>query len=118
MHTKNLFVADDGSTLCVVDPKYRCIGSAYGFNEEPQYDEKGELLNRLTSNDEARANAKLWAAAADLAAALAAILPNIRHEIPNICARFQCEENAIQAHDDLNQMVRDAEDALEKAGIA
>jgi hypothetical protein len=97
MHTKNLFVADDGSTLCVVDPKYRCIGSAYGFNEEPQYDEKGELLNRLTSNDEARANAKLWAAAADLAEALQGVL--------RVADRKTDEFDAARA-------------ALEKAGIA
>ncbi|HWT40993.1 MAG TPA: hypothetical protein VN081_07070 [Dongiaceae bacterium] len=74
MHTKNLFVADDGSTLGTADQGYRCIGVAYGWNEQPKYDEKGELINRLTSTDEAKANAKLWAAAADLAEALQGVL--------------------------------------------
>lgn len=74
MHTKNLFVSEDGSTLGTADQGYRCIGVAYGWNEQPQYDEKGELVNRLTSTDEAKANAKLWAAAADLAEALTKII--------------------------------------------
>ena len=69
-HTRNLSVADDGSTLYVASPEHRCIGTAYGWNETPEYDADGKLINRLTSNDEARANARLWAAADDLAEAL------------------------------------------------
>jgi hypothetical protein len=104
MHTKNLFVNDDGSTLGTTnqDQEYRCIGVAYGWNEKPEYDEKGELITRLTSNDEARANAKLWAAADDLATALQGLIAGMT---------FLHGDKAETA-------LKEARAALAKAGIA
>lgn len=68
-HTRNLSVDEGGATLyCAASDKseYRCIGAAYGWNEDPEYDADRKLLNKLTSNDEALANARLWSAASDL----------------------------------------------------
>lgn len=72
-YTRNLSVEEGGATLYAISPEtseYRCMGVAYGWNEEPVYDADRKLINALTSNDEARANAKLWAAAPELLEAL------------------------------------------------
>lgn len=68
-----------GSTLVVQstdDTEFRCMGIAYGWNEEPIY-EAGKLINKLTPTDEALANAKLWAGASDLMKALATLLAQV-----------------------------------------
>lgn len=76
-HTRNLSVGEGGATLLFVSPEtseYRCIGTAYGWNEEPVYDDDGKLTNDLTPTDEAKANARLWAAAPNLLDALQGVL--------------------------------------------
>jgi hypothetical protein len=66
MHTKNLKAI--GATVHSDDGE--CIGAAYGWDREFEYDAEGKLANKPQSSDEALANAKLWAAAADLLDAL------------------------------------------------
>jgi hypothetical protein len=67
MHTKNLRA--NGASIHTDD---ECIGVAYGWDREFKYDAEGKLANSPKSTDEALANAKLWAAAADLVEALKA----------------------------------------------
>lgn len=65
MHTKNLRAI--GASIHTDD---ECIGVAYGWDREFKYDAEGKLANSPESTGEALANAKLWAAADDMVAAL------------------------------------------------
>lgn len=119
-HTTGL--STHGQTIVVARTEtveFRCIGVAYGWNEEPIYDQAGKMTNNLTPTEEALANAKLWSTAPDLVKALQCAQKLLDKDITYVGATavlpFESHDQAINHVGEARRVIVAA---LAKAGAA